>query len=128
MKGKHILIVDDDGDFVASLEACFKAKGYRVSTAAEGASAIDVAKQARPDVILLDVMMTTDTEGIEVSRKIAETPELRGTPVILLTGIRTARSLPFAPSPDENWLPVKSVLEKPIPLDRILDAIRRLIG
>ena len=87
---------------------------------------LEKARQLKPDLMILDVMMATDTEGIEVSRKIAESPDLRTIPVLLLTGIRKAKNLPFGLTPDENWLPVKVVLEKPVPPDVLLKEIQKL--
>ncbi len=125
---KRILLVDDDRDFVASVEEWLKANGYEVTVAFDGASGIAAAKQSKPDLMILDVMMATDTEGIEVSRKLTEIPELRAMPVLLLTGIRKAKNLPFGLSPDENWLPVRIVLEKPVPPDVLLKEIERLLA
>lgn len=124
---KRILLVDDDRDFVASVEEWLKANGYDVTVAYDGASGLEKARQLKPDLTILDVMMATDTEGIEVSRKLAEVPELRTMPVLLLTGIRKAKNLPFGLSPDANWLPVRIVLEKPVPPDVLLKEIQRLL-
>ncbi len=125
---KRILLVDDDQDFVASVSEWLKANGLDVTVALDGASGIEKARQMKPDLMILDVMMATDTEGIEVSRKIAEIAELRAMPVILLTGIRKAKNLPFSLSPDENWLPVKVVLEKPVPPEILLKEVLKLLG
>ena len=125
---KRILLVDDDQDFVASVSEWLKANGFEVTVALDGTSGIEKAKQLKPDLMILDVMMATDTEGIEVSRKIAEIAELRTMPVILLTGIRKAKNLPFGLSPDDTWLPVKIVLEKPVPPETLLKEIRKLLG
>lgn len=125
---KKILIVDDDRDFVESNKDLLQANGYEVFVAYDGASGLELAKKVRPDLMILDVMMATTTEGFEVSRKIPETPELRGLPVLLVTGIRKALHLPFGFEPDETWLPVDSVFEKPIEPARLLEEIRKRIG
>ena len=124
---KRVLLVDDDQDFVASVGEWLTVNGYEVAMAFDGASGIAKAREWKPDLIILDVMMATDTEGIEVSRKIAESPELRTIPVLLLTGIRKAKNLPFGLTPDENWLPVRTVLEKPVPPETLLKEIQRLL-
>lgn len=124
---KSILLVDDDPDFVASVEEWLKANGYAITVAYDGASGLEKARQIKPDLMILDVMMATDTEGIEISRKLAEVPELKGMPVVLLTGIRKAKNLPFGLSPDDSWLPVRVVLEKPVPPDVLLREIKKLL-
>lgn len=125
---KRILLVDDDADFVASVEEWLKTNGYEVLTAPDGVTGLRMAVKERPDLMILDVMMTTDTEGIDVSRKVAETPEIKAMPILLLTGLRKAKNLPFGLEPDASWLPVKVVLEKPVPPDELLKEVQRLLA
>ena len=125
---KKILLVDDDRDFVESNKELLEAEGYDIVVAYDGSSGLETAKKERPDLMILDVMMATKTEGFEISRKIPETPELKGMPVILVTGIRRDMELPFGFEPDSTWLPVDSVMEKPITPKNFIDTIKRKIG
>jgi len=127
-KKPRILIVDDDRDFVAATREVLEAGGYEVVEAYDGAQGLERARQTQPDLMLLDVMMATETEGIELSRKFRETPGLERIPVILLTGIRKAMKLPFGLAPDEAWLPVKAVLEKPVPPPLLLREVAKHLG
>jgi CBS domain-containing protein len=111
---ERILLVDDDSDFVASTTDLLEAHGYNVTSARDGASGFDLARKERPDLMVLDVMMATKTEGFEVARKIPACPELRNMPVLLVTGIRSEMKLGFRLEPDTTWLPVNRIMEKPI--------------
>lgn len=122
-----ILLVDDDVDFLKSTGDLLEAHGYQVITATNGGAGLAAAKQQRPTLMVLDVMMATDTEGFEVARKIPEAKELQGMPVILVTGIRKEMKLGFAFEPDETWLPVERVMEKPIDPARFLALVAKLI-
>jgi len=124
-EGKRLLIVDDDTDFVDGLKTVLEAHGYQVMAAHDGPSGLEMARKEYPELMILDVMMTTDTEGFDVSRQIQAIPELKGLPVILLTGIKKAMNLPFTFEPDEEWLPVKAVLEKPVPPETLLAEIEK---
>jgi CheY-like chemotaxis protein len=125
---KKILLIDDDVDFVAANTLLLEAKGFDVVSAHDGDSGIEKAKAEIPDLILLDVMMTHDTEGFDVSRRLKEIPELKDTVVIMLTGIKRALNLPFAFEPDSGWLPVKAILEKPIPPNELLKAVAEALA
>jgi two-component system, OmpR family, alkaline phosphatase synthesis response regulator PhoP len=125
---KRILLVDDDREFVQATKDLLEAHGYEVLTAHSGAEGLEIARKGYPNLMLLDVMMATDTEGFDVSRSIQESPELKGLPVILMTGIKKAMSLPFSFEPDEDWLPVKVVLDKPVPPDRLLAEIAKQLA
>jgi two-component system, OmpR family, alkaline phosphatase synthesis response regulator PhoP len=120
---KKVLVIDDDPDFVDAIVNVLDAKGYEVDSAPNGKIGLAKAKEQKPDVILLDVMMTTKSEGFDVAREINKDDQLKGVPVILVTGVRKEMSLPFGFEPDEDWLPVKGVLEKPVKPEILLKAI-----
>ena len=122
-----ILLVDDDEDFLKSTGDLLEAHGYQVISATDGSSGLAKALKERPDLMVLDVMMATETEGFDVARKIPEAKELREMPVIMVTGIRKEMKLGFAFEPDETWLPVQRVMEKPIEPARFLAVIGKLL-
>ncbi|MHC4237099.1 MAG: response regulator [Planctomycetota bacterium] len=120
---QRILIIDDDIDYVESIVNLLEAKGYTVASAHNGADGVASAKADKPDLILLDVMMNTKDEGFNVARELQEIEALKGTPVIMCTGVRREMNLPFGFEPDQTWLPVKQILEKPLKPETLLDAI-----
>jgi CheY-like chemotaxis protein len=127
MKNK-ILVVDDDADFVDATTTLLEAKGYSVVSAANGEEGYQKAKCEKPHCMLLDVMMAHDSEGFDVARKLKEDPATKDIPVIMITGIRAAKSLPFGFEPDEDWLPVKLVLEKPVKPDDLLKNVKEAMA
>ncbi|MBN2183074.1 MAG: response regulator [Sedimentisphaerales bacterium] len=120
---KTILMIDDDPEFVEATTNLLDAKGYDVISAPNGKEGIEKAREHKPKLILLDVMMTTKSEGFDVAREMHKDDSLRNTPVILITGVRKEMSLPFGFEPDETWLPVKEVLEKPVKPEVLLKAV-----
>lgn len=120
---KKILIIDDDNDLVESIVNLLEAKGYDVVSASNGTEGVAKAKAEKPDLILLDVMMTTKDEGFNVARELKTVEELKGTPVIMVTGVRKEMNLPFGFEPDDTWLPVKQFLEKPVKPETLLNAV-----
>jgi len=127
MSEKKILMIDDDPDFIASVENVVTARGYKFDFALNGEEGIKKAKVYLPDLIILDVMMTKNTEGFEVSRILPQDETLKSIPVIMLTGIRDKMNLVFGFEPDSTWLPVKAVLEKTIKPDQLLAKIEEFI-
>lgn len=120
---KKVLIVDDDADFREAITTLLEAKGYDVITAENGQKGFDEAKSKLPSVVLLDVMMTNKSEGFNIARSLQKDAKTAKIPIILVTGIRKDMNLPFGFEPDNNWLPVKTVLEKPVKPDQLLKAI-----
>ena len=120
---QKVLMIDDDPEFVEAISNLLDAKGYDVHTASDGKEGVEKARAEDPDMILLDVMMTTKNEGFDVARELHEDQNLRNIPIIIMTGIRREMNLPFGFEPDETWLPVKKVLEKPVKPEVLLAAI-----
>ena len=125
---KKVLMIDDDPEFVDATTNLLEAKGFDVESASNGKEGFEKAKAVNPDIILLDVMMTTESEGFDVARAMHKEESLKTTPVIIISGIRKEMNLPFGFEPDEDWLPVKAVLEKPIKPDLLLSTIEENIG
>jgi len=118
-----VLMIDDDPEFVEAISNLLDAKGYEVHTASNGKDGVAKAKAENPDIILLDVMMTTKHEGFDTAREMHEDETIKDTPIIIMTGIRREMNLPFGFEPDDTWLPVKEVLEKPVKPEVLLKAV-----
>jgi len=84
LSSKKILVVDDEVYILHILDFSLGAEGYEVITAADGAEAIEKARQEKPDLVVLDIMMPK-VDGFEACRRLKADPETREIPVILLT-------------------------------------------
>ncbi|HEY6476457.1 MAG TPA: PleD family two-component system response regulator [Polyangia bacterium] len=82
----RILVVDDIEANVRLLQAKLQAEYYDVLTASDGASALTMAADERPDLVLLDVMMP-GMDGFEVCRRLKDDPATRHIPVVLVTAL-----------------------------------------
>ncbi len=125
---RTILLIDDDRDFVSSNTDLLEAYGYIVFQAYDGTSGFLLAKSERPDLIVLDVMMDYETEGLDLARKIRNDEELKDTKILLVSGINREMKLGFSLNPDDIWLPVTRVMEKPIMPTRFIAEVQRMIG
>ena len=82
MPGEHLLLVDDEDNLRSMLEAALRHNGFEVTSAANGRDALEHATAARPDLIVLDVMLP-DLDGFEVCRRLRS--DGHRTPVLFLT-------------------------------------------
>jgi CheY-like chemotaxis protein len=81
---RRVLIVDDEEDALAMLGDRLESAGYFVLKASDGKQAISIAREANPDLILLDIVMP-EMDGIETSRVLHEDPATRNIPIVFLT-------------------------------------------
>jgi len=88
-EGVRVLIVDDDADVLRAHSRLLKGAGYRVIEASTGGEGLRLARENRPNLILLDVVLP-DVDGVEVCRRLRADPALRGTFIVLLSGLKTA--------------------------------------
>ena len=121
----NLLIVDDDPDFVEIIRAILLEENYQVSTAANGKEAWNAMVKKSPDVVLLDVMMSTTLEGVDVSRKMAADPKLKDVPIIMISSIDS--SWHANKLPDDLHLPIDAWISKPVDPDHLLTTIRRFL-
>ena len=126
-----ILIIDDDKDLVNSIEIILQTKQYQVRSAFNGKEGYGKIEKKIPDLILLDVMMATDTEGFDLAYKLKENPKYRDIPIIMITSFtqKMAEQGPesFQHILGEAW-PVSSFLEKPIDPEVLLSTVEKVLA
>ncbi len=127
---KNILVIDDDVQLVDTVKTLLEAVGYQVSFAYQSEKGFELAKQTKPDLILLDIMFAgpPGPDGVELSRRLHEDPDLKDTPVIIVSGVKQALDMPIKLGPDETYMPVKAFLEKPFKPDQLLTQIEKILG
>jgi two-component system cell cycle response regulator DivK len=86
---KRILIVEDNELNMKLLNDVLEAHGYRIAKTGEGLRALDLARQFRPDLILLDIQLP-DISGLEACRRLKEDPETGAIPIIAVTAFAMA--------------------------------------
>jgi len=82
---KHVLIVDDEPHMLRLIEASLKKGGYDVLFGRDGNEALALGRQAKPDLIIMDVTMP-QMDGITALQHLKASPETASIPVIILTG------------------------------------------
>ena len=117
-----ILVVDDDSSIVMLLQQLLMRQGYTVNVAYNGKEALAAARQDKPDLIILDLMMP-EIDGITVSGILFQDPALRQTPVLILTA-----KGPSARGMMELLPNVRLYLDKPFDPPELIRTVERLLG
>ena len=122
-----IAMIDDDTDFITATRSLLEANRYSVVAANTTREGYAMLLREKPDLLLLDVMLAHDTEGFQFAGRLKQDQATSHIPVIILTGISQAKGLPFSFEPDEDWLLVNAVLEKPLKPDQLLQTIKQAL-
>ena len=125
---KRVLIIDDDPDIVEAERMILESHGYEVDSASDGEAGLAKAQKTRPDLIILDVMMTTMDQGFQVAYKLKASPELQKIPVLMATSVGQVTKFKFDPKKDAEFLPVEAFIEKPIKPAELVSTVERLLA
>ena len=129
MENTKIVVVDDDQDIRDSLQVILEDKQYTVVTAANKKEGMEKIKSEEPDLIMLDVMMSSPFDGLDMSRELKKEPQLENTPILMLTGIKEQTGIPLrSTAGDPDWCPVDGFLYKPFEPDTLLAEVDKLLS
>ena len=116
-----ILIADDDPILLGMVQKELLAKGFYVLTATNGQTALHLAKQKKPDLIVLDVAMPLAT-GVKAYESLRANPDTQKMPVIFLTGLPSGDIYPVISQGSRV-----SHLKKPVDMDDLLSLINQFL-
>ena len=129
MENTKILIVDDDPDLTVVLKTVLEGESYVVDTAPGRAEGMEKIQVDKPDLLLLDVMMATWSDGFEMARDIRKNPEYKDMPIIMLTGVEQRTGIGFKSSAgDPEWLPVDGFLDKPVEPHVLIAEVKKVLS
>ena len=124
---QKILLVDNDSDFVEINKSLLEKNGYEVAAAYNANECREKVKSINPDLIILDVMMDSTYDGFELATDIGYSEVTKDIPIIMVTAF-TKKKMGFPwkyGRIDDNWLPVESIIEKPVDPERLLDEVNK---
>jgi len=123
----RILVVDDDPDIITAVRMTLEGVGHHVIEAYSGEEGFEKLKSESPDMLILDVMMETHTEGFQMALMLhnpdptSEYAQFRDLPILMLTAIHSTTPLRFEPDIDD--LPVELFVDKPIDPDDLIGKV-----
>jgi two-component system cell cycle response regulator DivK len=118
---KKVLIVEDNELNMKLFHDLLEAQGYDILETREGLQALSLAREHRPDLILMDIQLP-EISGLEVTKWLKEDDELASIPVVAVTA--------FAMKGDEERIReggCEAYISKPISVAHFLDTIRSLL-
>ena len=123
---EKVLIVDDDMDYLETMQVALEGAGFAVATACNGKDGLAKARQFRPDAIVLDVMMSWALDGLHLSLELKNDPVLCDTPILMVSSIGTSEYA--AAFPSDQPLHVEEFLTKPVSSAHLVKMVHKAIG
>jgi two-component system OmpR family response regulator len=116
-----ILVVDDESDVLMIIRTALEHEGFQVSVASNGPDGIEAAKEVKPDLIVLDVMMP-GMDGFEVLRRLKSDDDACLIPVLMLTGVSDRARIQEALASGIDYYIVK-----PFDIEDLIQKIRTVL-
>jgi two-component system alkaline phosphatase synthesis response regulator PhoP len=124
---RKILVVDDEPDLVDMLKMALQGAGYDVVTAGDGQQGVDLARSAKPDAIVLDIMMPCK-DGFQACRELKEDPDTAGIPVSILTAVGSRLTDMKAAKSLGLQLDSEDYIDKPVDTAVLLQRVARQLN
>ena len=122
-----ILLVDDDQDFVASTKTILESRpDYKVLTASDGVSGLQITRAEKPDLIILDVIMPFE-DGFAAARELKANPDLSRIPIIILTSFSQRKGETDVSVAQGMELEAEDYLEKPVEPQELLRRVDKIL-
>lgn len=121
-----IMVVDDDPDFVEIMRITLMANDYEVITATNGQQALIKMRENKPDLVLLDVMMSYVLDGLDVNQEMANDPALKHIPVIMVSSLTNTQHADMFPT--DMYTPIEHWISKPVQPEELLEKVFDLLN
>jgi len=123
LKDKRILVVDDDPDIVMAISTVLRDMGATVDSAGDGNTAVSLAEEKEPDLVILDIMLPQKSGFLVLEKLRQKRPRSEGPRIIMITGNAGRRHRQYA----EN-LGVDGYITKPFRMDRLREVTEKLLS
>jgi two-component system cell cycle response regulator DivK len=120
--GSTVLIVEDDELNMKLFNDVLEAQGYRVVQTKDGLDALNLAREHRPDLVLMDIRLH-EVSGLEITKRMKADPDLCDIPVVVVTA--------FAMKGDAEWIlesGCEDYLPKPTPIATLIETVGRILA
>jgi CheY-like chemotaxis protein len=122
-----VLIIDDDLDFRVSVRSLLESRGYEVIEAESGHEGLQKIIQHKPDIILLDIMMESTSEGYGITYSLRYSDEyaaFRHIPIVMVSSIEESPDERFPMSPEAELIRPDFYLSKPVDIGNLLELMQ----
>ena len=119
----RILVVDDDPEFVEITRMILESEGYEIVSASDGKQAMETMREDKPDLVLLDVMMSSVLDGLNVCHEMHDDPDLRDVPIIMVSCIITSPHAGLFPT--DEYLPINAWISKPMDPELLIEKVHQ---
>ncbi len=126
-KTTRILLIDDDPDIHAAVQMVLEPVGYTVTCYPTGPAGLEAIRRDPPDLVLLDIMLTHPSEGLQVACELRRDKSLKSIPLILISAIGQAIGMEYGREVCPDAMSADMFLEKPVDAATLREAVKWML-
>ncbi len=127
-EGKHIVLIDDDPDMHEAIKMILEPQGFRITCCFTGPEGLETVRQSPPDLILLDIMLSSPSEGFHLSYEMKQDDALAKIPIIMISAIGDTMGMDFAKELGSEYVQAEMFIEKPLDAAKLREAVANVLG
>jgi len=128
MAGQRIVIIDDDPDVREALTMILEPAGYVLKCCSTGPGGMAAIHANPPDLILLDIMLSSPSEGFHLAYELRGDESLGKIPIIMISSIGETMGLDYAKELGSEYVPAEKFLDKPLTAEIVLSAVSETLA
>jgi len=128
MAGERILVIDDDPDVREALRLMLEPGGYRLTCCSTGPEGMESIATDPPDLILLDIMLSSPSEGFHLAYKLRKDDATSRIPIVMISAIGQTMGMDYAKELGSEYVPAEKFLDKPLKADTVLAAVQETLA
>jgi len=126
-EGKRILLIDDDPDMHDAIKMILEPLGYSVAGCFTAPEGLETLRADPPHLLLLDIMLSSPSEGFHVSAEMKQDPGLKDIPIIMISAIGHTMGMEYAREMGTEDIQADLFLEKPLEAAKLREAVAQVL-
>ena len=128
MAQERIVIIDDDPDVREALTLILEPSGYGLTCCSTGPEGLAAIRANPPDLILLDIMLASPSEGFHLAYELRGDQALGNIPIVMISSIGATMGMDYAKELGSEYVPAEKFLDKPLTADVVLSAVKETLS
>ncbi len=124
----RILLIDDDRDMHLAVELILAPLGCELTCCSTGTAGLEAMRRQRPDLVLLDIMLTQPAEGLQVACQMRQDARLKGIPIVFMSAMAQTSEAEYAREVCPVALDADLFIEKPLDARSLREAVQWVLA
>jgi CheY-like chemotaxis protein len=128
LDGKRVLLIDDDPDMHEVIRLILEPAGINVTCYTTGPGGLEAMRRQPPDLVLLDIMLATPSEGCQVAEAMKADDQLKDIPIVMVSALGGTVAENCAEATGHERVPAEKFIDKPFEAATVLDAVTEVLS